>query len=665
MLKLITGRTIATKLVGVLAGAFIAICVMGTIAIIAAQSLHNRGEALYKESVKLLDIQRNVSTFVERAIGEVKSAPSELDIEQLKSKQTSVTTLLANARKAFFDGISGNSMAQVSKDGARLAKAVSDYEESTKGVFEFSLSFAQPQAIEHLQSKVVPAQATMEVALLEFRKSADIFASAMEEAMEADADATKIKVLFVSVASALGLIISGYFLVIFGVARPIATLTIAMSSLADGDTDVKIQHADRKDEIGALACALEVFRQNAVAIINLNKRRCEEEEAKRRRQAAANQLLQDFSGGVSGVLKMLADAASSMQSTAERMSEISRNAAQQAISVSNATNTADGNVATVAGEAEKLVATVSQITEEVNEATSIVNTAVAEANRSDAIISGLADKTLRIGEILKLIHSIASRTNLLALNATIEAARAGEAGKGFAVVAHEVKNLSNQSAHAAEDISAQIKGIQDATKDAVNAIKGFGATIDTVNQATKVIAAAATSQQLVSREISENAAAASQSTRDVSTALVTITGAIEHTIAASSEVLNSSRQVTETAHSLQEEVESFLIAIRDAGERRQYERIPINMTVRVSCSGMTHDCRMSDISLGGTSLEGRIDLSVGTSVSLTIPGVQPIQARIARLSDESTHLQFRLDETTAMLVSAFMDGRTDGVVAKS
>ena len=658
MLEAIARKTIATKLIAVMAAAFVALSAMGVIAVLSAHSLHNAGEALYKESVRLLDVQRSVASFVERAIGEVKSAPSELDLEQLKAKQAAVTTLLNDARSAIQTGLSKEEMAQVAKDGARLIQSVLSYEETTKKVFEYSMSFAQPQAIEQLQSKVAPAQEAMESVLKDFRKSADIAAAARQDAMETDADETKLAVISISVIAALGLIVSGYFLIIVGVARPISTLTNSMSSLAGGDTSIEIGYANRQDEIGALARALEVFRQNAVAIVNLNKRRQEEEEAKRRRQAAANQLLQDFSGGVSGVLKMLADAASSMQGTAEKMSEVSRNAFQHAIAVSNATKTADGNVGIVAEVTEKLVTTVAEITRQVHGATAVVNTAVSEADRSDSIISGLSDKTVRVGEILKLIHSIASRTNLLALNASIEAARAGEAGKGFAVVANEVKSLSNQSAHAAEDISAQIRGIQDATKDAVSAIKGFGETIDTVNQATRVIATAAVSQEGVSREIVNNAAAASQSTREAAIALVTITEAIEHTIEASSEVLSSSRQVTETASNLQEEVESFLVAIRDAGERRQYERIPINLIVRIAWSGQSHDCRICDISLGGASLEGRIDLAIGTSVTLAISGDEPIHARIARLSENSTHLQFRLDEKTAMLVSRFMDGQT-------
>ncbi len=442
------------------------------------------------------------------------------------------------------------------------------------------------------------------------------------------------------------------------ITRPVARMVAGMERLADGDTTIDIRDIDRKDEIGALAKALEVFRQNALAMENLRKRRREEEEAKRRRQAAANQLIQDFSGGVSGVLRMLADAATLMQSTAERMVQISRDAARDAVTISQATGTAAGNVGMMAGEVGKLSATVDEINRQVRDATEVVRNAVVEAEHSNSIVVGLAVKTVRIGEILKLIHSIATRTNLLALNATIEAARAGDSGKGFAVVAGEVKHLSNQSAHAAGEISAQIASIQDATNEAVVAIKSFGGTIEAVNQATGVISAAAKRQEMMSSELSGNAMVATRSTKEAGLALSTIVNAIEHTKDASAEVLTSARHVFESARDLQGEVESFLVAIREAGERRQYERMTVDMMVQICWAGHARECRMHDVSLGGASLDARMELPAGSPVELLIPGVAPIQARIARLSNDATHLQFRLDEATAMRVSGFMDGRS-------
>ena len=441
------------------------------------------------------------------------------------------------------------------------------------------------------------------------------------------------------------------------ITRPVGRMVLGMGRLAGGDTSIEVRDMNRKDEIGALARALEVFRQNAVAMDNLCTRRQHEEEAKRRRQAAANQLIQDFSGGVSGVLQMLADAAGSMENTAEKMSEIAREAGRQAITVSEATKTAASRVDTVAAETGSFSAMVNEIVRQVEEATEIVHTAVSEADRSDAIISGLAEKASLIGDILKMIRSIASQTNLLALNATIEAARAGEAGKGFAVVAGEVKNLSGQSAGAAEEIAAHVQGIQTATREAVDAIKHFGSTIDAVNHATKLIASAAQRQESLSRDISINTEAATKGTQDATRALVVVSDAIDHTTGASAEVLASSRHVSQSARDLKQEVESFLVAIREAGERRQYERIPASTKVALHWSEQRKECMMIDISLGGASLEARFDLAAGTPVQLNIPGVAPIDARIARLSDSFTHLQFRLDETTAMRVSSFMDGR--------
>ena len=442
------------------------------------------------------------------------------------------------------------------------------------------------------------------------------------------------------------------------VTRPLLGITGLMKRLAAGETSIDIDYARRQDEIGALGRALEVFRQNALSVGLLNERRRGEEENKRRRQAAANQLIQDFSGGVVGVLGMLSHAASAMQATAHRMAEVSDRASGRADTVTASTGATVDGIATVASEVTRLSMTVDSISTQVTEAAVMVRDAVGDADRTTIIVRGLADKVERIDDILGLIQSIASQTNLLALNATIEAARAGEAGKGFAVVAGEVKALSGQTSRAAADIAIQIDAIQDATREVVGAIAGFGATASRINQATSVISAAIGEQDAAFSGISNSACQASSAAEMAAQAIGDIGQAIRENREAAAAVLSTSGELTRTSDDLRREVEEFLKAVRDAGERRQYERVTVDAEVRVTLAdGRSYQVRMGDISLGGASLDGRLAGTVGTALEVLLPrSGEALSARIARLVGDVTSIQFRLDEATAARISGFMDG---------
>jgi len=245
-----------------------------------------------------------------------------------------------------------------------------------------------------------------------------------------------------------------------GIAGPIRAMTQAMDSLAKGDKATEIPARGRKDEVGHMAAAVQVFKDNMVKADRLAAEQAREREAREKRAQAIEALTRGFDQTVSGVLGSLASATSELQRTAESMSGTAEETNQQSTAAAAASEQASRNVQMVAAGAEELSASIAEIGQQVAQSNEIAGRAVKQADQTNDQVQGLAGAAQRIGEVVKLISDIAAQTNLLALNATIEAARAGEAGKGFAVVASEVKNLAMQTAKATEEISSQIGGMQ-------------------------------------------------------------------------------------------------------------------------------------------------------------------------------------------------------------
>ncbi len=349
-----------------------------------------------------------------------------------------------------------------------------------------------------------------------------------------------------------------------GVARPLTAMSGLMAQLANGDLDIGVTGAERRDEVGTLARSLEVFKQNALDARRLDLEQKAEQARKEQRQVAIEGYIATFESGVRGSLDMLASAATEMRATSKSMSAIAEEASRQATAVSTAAEEASVNVQTVASATEELSTSVSEIGRQVTESTRIAGAAVDEASRTNATVNGLSAAAQKIGDVVKLISAIASQTNLLALNATIEAARAGEAGKGFAVVASEVKNLANQTAKATDEISSQVMAMQSATGEAVVAIQSIGGTISSINEIATTIAAAVEEQGAATQEIARNVQGAAEGTHQVSANISGVNQAAAETGAASSQVLASAEELGKQAETLRGDVDNFLAKIRAA-----------------------------------------------------------------------------------------------------
>ena len=347
------------------------------------------------------------------------------------------------------------------------------------------------------------------------------------------------------------------------ITQPILSLNAVMTALAKGENIAPIAQ-DRKDEIGQMAQAVEVFRINAIERSELSNQSVERQQQTIARQKTIETLIENFRIEVGTSLQNVSSQSHSMQSIARDLADISGAAFSQVNNAANETQETSVNVQTVASAAEELSSSIVEISRQVSTTTEIVQKATANAQSTNDKIGSLANAAQKIGAVVSLISDIAEQTNLLALNATIEAARAGEAGKGFAVVASEVKALASQTAKATEEISSQISAIQHSTADAVKAISEITETMGDVNEYTAAISASVDEQRDATSEISHNIQKASTGTASMAGSMSSVKDGIEKTNSSSAQVLQASTEVESYSKQLQGTIESFLSKVAAA-----------------------------------------------------------------------------------------------------
>lgn len=363
-------------------------------------------------------------------------------------------------------------------------------------------------------------------------------------------------------------VVGAVLLVVFSIilsraiAHAIAGLTGKMTRLAGNDFDVDLGEVDRKDEIGEMARAVLVFRENGVERQKLEADQRAAEEAQRKRFEKQEGYIREFDREVVTMMSAVGSAVEQLHSVSEVLRNSANTATEQSSAVSAGTEEASSNVQLVATAATELSASIHEIAGQVTETSSMALSASERAQNTNAEIQGLNDAAIRIGEVVGLINDIAGQTNLLALNATIEAARAGDAGKGFAVVASEVKNLANQTAKATEDISAQINGIQQATRSAVDAIDEIVRMITDISERASAVAAAVEQQTVATSEISQNVEQAAAATSEISAAMQGVSTAVASTNAAAGDVRGSAENLGDQSGGLRRQIDTFLERMR-------------------------------------------------------------------------------------------------------
>jgi methyl-accepting chemotaxis protein len=525
--------------------------------------------------------EANISTIVDKDVARLAAAlnvVSDLNEATVTQRDIRLATKLDQAEKV--EALHTSKMAHVTAELDALMPLMTDPEQHRVAEQAYAayrdfvaVSRAQSDAIlEHLRSGAAKVEGGKG---REIRAKVDqllqqVVALSREKMERAKADGiaagrrSAITLIAVSGAAQLLALALLAWIAVRQVSRPLGAITGAMGRLASGDLGVAVEGEGRRDEVGALARALAVFKTNALEAQRVAAQQESERAAKVRRAQALETLTKDFEARTGNLIHALSSATAEMKAAASAMSATADQATQKSTTVVGASDEASGNVQTVAVATEELAASIKEIGRRVAESARISSTAASEARRTNETVQALADAAQKIGEVVSLINSIAGQTNLLALNATIEAARAGDAGKGFAVVASEVKSLATQTAKATEDIAGQVSEIQTATQQAVEVIRRVAATIEDINNIAGAIASAVDQQGSATQEIARNVQQAARGTQDVSSNMGAVKQAASDTKSAATQVMTAASALSNQADQLTQGLSEFLAAVRAA-----------------------------------------------------------------------------------------------------
>ena len=446
------------------------------------------------------------------------------------------------------------------------SKAWSDYLNGVQEVMELSrksLGRFPTDANELLQTRVAKMAQAADPLLLKGIELNNKGAET-ETQLAADSYASIFRVLVGLIVVAVAIAIAAAYYLVRDVSRGIASIIRPMQSLGEGDLSAEVPHRGDKTEIGAMADALQIFKEALIAKKAADEAAARDAEAKIERGRRVDAITRKFEAMIGEVVGTVSAASTELEASATTLTNTAQRGQELATVVAAASEEASTNVQAVASASEELSSSITEISRRVQDSARMAAEAVEQAAWTNDRVNALSQAASRIGDVVELINTIAGQTNLLALNATIEAARAGEAGRGFAVVASEVKALAEQTAKATGEIGAQVSGIQVATQESVSAIQEIGGTIERLSEVAAAIAAAVEEQGAATQEISRNVQQASVGTQEVSSNVTDVQrGAIE-TGEASTEVLSAARSLATDSTRLKVEVAQFLESVRAA-----------------------------------------------------------------------------------------------------
>jgi len=558
--------SIRAKIITVVAFLLVALTGMGLLAVKNMRSINASTvdiSTTWLPSVRILgDLRAGVITY--RNVIREHMLAETLD-EKLANEKTLAGVLESNAklRAAYEKLISASEERALQNEWSRLWD---EYRKGSEEVMALSRKAAGqfPHEAHELNTKSVNKVALQADEVL--KKAIDLNNHGAETATAAAADnydsAIWVVAFILGIAVIAGIAVSLYM--VRDISNGIASIVKPMQALGQGDLSAEVPHRGEKTEMGAMADALQVFKEALIAKKAADEAAAADAEAKIERGRRVDNITREFETMIGEIVNTVSSASAQLEASAGTLSNTAERSQELATTVSAASEEATANVQSVASATEEMASSITEISRQVQESARIAGDAVGQARTTTERVSELSKAATRIGDVVELINTIAGQTNLLALNATIEAARAGEAGRGFAVVASEVKALAEQTAKATGEIGQQINGIQAATNDSVNAIKDISGTIEKLSEISSTIAAAVEEQGAATQEISRNVQQAAQGTQQVSSNITDVQRGATETGSASSQVLSAAKSLSGDSGRLKAEVSKFLTSVRAA-----------------------------------------------------------------------------------------------------